>query len=69
MSDAPRNEGGATQGMDPDAKRDQEPGSETQDYGRTPGDGSLKGSTPAGTSLEEMKRLGDEGGPSEGGTA
>jgi hypothetical protein len=53
---------------DSPARRDREPGSESQDFARTPGDGTLSGSTPAGTSVEEMKRLAETGGTSEPGT-
>lgn len=44
------------------------PGAETQDPTRTPGDGTLDGATPAGTSVEEMRRLAETGGAAEPGT-
>lgn len=45
------------------------PGDERLDMERTPGDGSLQGSTPAGLTVEELrKRAEEEDGSSQPGT-
>ncbi|WP_207483406.1 hypothetical protein [Arenibaculum pallidiluteum] len=61
MAERPQNEAQGTETP--------ERGEEHQDLTRTPGDGTLKGSTPAGTSLEELKRRGTEDDISQPGTS
>lgn len=36
------------------------PGDENLDMNRTPGDGTLKGSTPAGLTVEQLRRRAEE---------
>lgn len=60
-------DGGKGEGGDA-PERPAGPGAETQDRTRTPGDGTLDGATPAGTSVEEMRRLAEDGGGAEPGT-
>jgi hypothetical protein len=59
---------GREEGRDDARERPAGPGAETQDRTRTPGDGTLDGATPAGTSVEEMRRLAETGGGAEPGT-
>lgn len=50
-------------------KTETAPGDERQDPNRTPGDGTLKGATPAGLTSEELRRRAEQTGKSsDGGT-
>jgi len=47
-----------------------QPGAQNQDPARTPGDGTLKGATPAGLTVEELRRRAEQAGdsPADSGT-
>lgn len=57
----------STQGRKPSPDRDK-PGEEKLDKTRTPGDGTLDGSTPAGLTSDELRRRAEDDQSSEPGT-
>ncbi len=50
----------STRKTTPDKPADKKPGDERLDMERTPGDGSLQGSTPAGLTVKELRERAED---------